>query len=112
MSHEVVVVYVTCPTEDDALRIARHLVEGRFAACVNVVPLLRSVYRWEGAVQEERELLLLVKTTREGFEALSSAVRQIHPYSVPEIIAVPVADGYDGYLRWVSEGVAPEPRRD
>ncbi len=105
MAEDVVVVLVTCATMEDATRIARHVVEGRQAACVNIVPQIRSIYRWEGAVQDEAEQLLLIKTTREMFEALSTAVREVHPYSVPEVVALPVTDGYDGYLRWVQENV-------
>jgi len=105
MAEDVVVVMVTCATIDDATRIARHLVEGRKAACVNILPQIRSIYRWEGEIEDDSEQLLLVKTTREMFETVSTAVREVHPYSVPEIIALPVADGYDGYLRWVHENV-------
>ncbi len=105
MAEDVVVVLVTCATMDDATRIAKHVIEGRKAACVNILPQLRSIYRWEGEIHDEEELLLLMKTTREMFEALSTAVREVHPYSVPEIIALPITDGYDGYLRWVQENV-------
>lgn len=105
MAENVVVVLVTCSTMDDATRIARHVVEGRKAACVNILPQGRSIYRWEEEVHDDPEMLLLIKTTAEHFEALSSAVREVHPYSVPEIIALPVTDGYDGYLRWVMENV-------
>lgn len=105
MAEDVVVVLVTCATMEDATRIARHVVDGRKAACVNILPQIRSIYRWESEVQDEPEQLLLIKTTREMFEALSTAVREVHPYSVPEVIAIPVTDGYDGYLRWVRENV-------
>jgi periplasmic divalent cation tolerance protein len=100
----VVVVMITTPA-DDASRIAHHLVEERLAACVNIVPDIRSVYRWEGNVEDDRECLLLVKTTKLMYEAVSAGVREVHPYSVPEIIALPLVDGYDGYLRWVVENV-------
>jgi periplasmic divalent cation tolerance protein len=100
----VVVVFVTTPA-DDASRIAHHLVDNRLAACVNIVPEVRSVYRWEDNVEEDRECLLVIKTTKLMYETVSSAVREVHPYSVPEVIAVPVVDGYDGYLRWVRENV-------
>jgi len=100
----VVVIYVTTPP-DDAARIARQLVNERLAACVNVVPEVRSIYRWENSVEEDRECLLVVKTTKLMFEPVSARVRELHPYSVPEIIAVPVVDGFDGYLRWVRDSV-------
>ena len=105
MAEDVVVVMVTCATMDDATRIAKHLVEGRKAACVNILPQIRSIFRWEGEIEDDSEQLLLVKTTREMFETVNTAIREVHPYSVPEIIALPVADGYDGYLRWVQENV-------
>jgi len=100
----VVVVLVTTPA-DRASEIASHLVENRLAACVNIIPDIRSVFRWQENVEEERECLLLVKTTRKAFEGVSLAVRENHPFNVPEIIALPVVDGYDGYLNWVRESV-------
>jgi len=105
MAEDVVVVLVTCATMDDATRIARAVVEGRKAACVNILPQIRSIYRWEEEIHDESELLLIIKTTGEMFEALSTTIREVHPYSVPEIVALPVTDGYDGYLRWVQENV-------
>ena len=100
----VVVVLVTTPP-DEASRIARHLVDNRLAACVNIVPEIRSVYRWEDKVEEDGECLLVIKTTHVMFETVSSAVRELHPYAVPEVIAIPVVDGFDGYLRWTRENV-------
>lgn len=107
----VVIVLVTTPP-DNASDVARHLVENRLAACVNIIPEVRSVYRWEGNIEEDRECLLVVKTTERMYEAVSRAVRQIHPYSVPEVISLELTDGYDGYLRWVVEnvGASPEPQ--
>ena len=100
----VVVIYVTTPP-DQASTLAHHLVRNRLAACVNVVPEIRSVYRWEDNVEEDGECLLIIKTTKMMFENVSLAVRQLHPYSVPEVVALPVVDGFDGYLRWVRENV-------
>ena len=102
MANEVLVVLVTCPP-DKAEAIAAALVEARVAACVNVVPGLRSVYRWKGAVQHDDEALLLVKTTRDRFEALKRAVLKHHPYELPEVIALPVERGHAPYLEWVVE---------
>ena len=96
-------VYVTCP-EKDAARIAKSLVERRLAACANIVPTVRSVYRWQGQIMDEAEALLVVKTTRARFEDLKSGVLEVHPYSVPEIIALPVVAGHAPYLDWVREG--------
>jgi periplasmic divalent cation tolerance protein len=101
-------VLVTVPTVADGDRIGRALVEGRHAACVNVVPGLRSVYRWQGAVETADEALLLVKTTREAFDRAAAAIRALHPYSLPEIVALPLARGLAAYLAWIDEGTAPD----
>ncbi|HEX7127229.1 MAG TPA: divalent-cation tolerance protein CutA [Thermodesulfobacteriota bacterium] len=103
-----ILVLVTVPTAADGDRIGRALVEGRHAACVNVVPGLRSVYRWQGAVEAADEALLLVKTTREAFEQAAAAVRALHPYSLPEIVALPIAAGLSAYLAWIDDGTTPE----
>ncbi len=101
----VVVVLVTVPTAEVAERIAAMVVGEHLAACVNVVPGVRSLFRWEGRVQEESELLLAIKTTARRLRALEARVRALHPYSVPELIAVPVVAGHAPYLAWVSECV-------
>ncbi len=98
-------VLVTVPSRADGERIGRALVEERLAACVNVVPGLRSVYRWQGAVEAADEALLLIKTTAAAVEALAARVRSLHPYTLPEVIALPVAAGLTAYLAWVDEGV-------
>jgi periplasmic divalent cation tolerance protein len=102
-SPNVIVVFVTCPNRRVADAIARGLVDERLAACANIVPGLTSIYRWEGKVCRDREVLLLLKTKRSGFTALARRVRELHPYSVPEIIALPVALGAQAYLSWVAE---------
>jgi periplasmic divalent cation tolerance protein len=102
MAKDVLVVLVTCPP-DKAQAIAGALVEERVAACVNVVPSLSSVYRWNGAVHVDSEALLIVKSTRDRFEALKQAVLRHHPYELPEVIAVPVDRGHTPYLEWVIE---------
>ena len=102
MAKDVLVVLVTCPP-DKAQGIADALVEERVAACVNVVPSLHSVYRWKGAVHHEDEAMLLVKTTKDRFEALKQAVLKHHPYELPEVIAVAVDRGHAPYLEWVIE---------
>ena len=99
---EIVVVYVTTP-EKDAPDIARSVVERKLAACVNIVKTIRSIYRWQGAVQDEAESLLIIKTTRSRFEALKAGVLEVHPYTVPEVIALPVVAGHAPYLGWVAE---------
>jgi periplasmic divalent cation tolerance protein len=96
------VVLVTTPSAD-AARIARALVEQGVAACVNQVGGIASVYRWQGAVEESVETLLVIKTRAERYPALEAAVRALHPYEVPEIIALPVAHGATNYLQWITE---------
>ena len=99
------VVLSTVARPQDALRIARVLVERRLAACVSVVPGLVSLYRWNGAVQQDRERLLVIKTRRAGYAALQRALQSLHPYEVPEILALPVAAGGPAYLAWLDESV-------
>ncbi|MCK9489320.1 MAG: divalent-cation tolerance protein CutA [Xanthomonadales bacterium] len=91
----------TCPDDDTAARLARALVEERLAACVNRLPLTASTYRWQGQVVEEGEVLLLIKTVADRYPALAERLAVLHPYQVPEIIALPVADGLPGYLEWM-----------
>lgn len=98
---EAIVVLVTAPTPERAAEIARAVVGERLAACGNVVAGLRSVYRWEGEVQEDEEVLLLLKTTRARFEALRERVLALHPYDVPEVIALPILAGSAAYLDWI-----------
>jgi periplasmic divalent cation tolerance protein len=95
--------YCTCPDTDTAQRIARALVEQRLAACVNIVPGLRSIYRWKGEVQDDAECLLLIKTRESRVEALAESIRRLHPYELPEVIAVPVVAGLAPYLDWIRE---------
>ncbi len=99
---DALVVLVTTPTPERAAEIARALVDERLAACGNVVPGLRSIYRWEGKVQDEPEALLLLKTTRDRFEALRDRVLALHPYDVPEVVALPVEAGSARYLAWLA----------
>ncbi|MEB2837100.1 MAG: divalent-cation tolerance protein CutA [Desulfurococcales archaeon] len=96
----VYVVLVTAPPSE-AERLARALVERRLAACVNVVPGLRSVYWWEGRVEEAEESLLIIKTSGSALDSLLEAVKELHPYEVPEAIALPVEAGLGDYLEWV-----------
>jgi periplasmic divalent cation tolerance protein len=100
-----IIVLCTCGSSKEAEIIAQSLVEGRVAACVNILPGLRSIYRWKGAVEDAQEWLLVIKTTRELFERLRSEIRMLHSYEVPEIVALPVVDGLDAYLNWIAESV-------
>ena len=103
---DVLLVLVTTPSAEVAAGLARALVEARLAACGNVVPGLRSIYRWEGQVQDDAEALLLLKTTRARFEALRDEVLRRHPYEVPEVVALPLEAGSAAYLDWVRAQVA------
>lgn len=104
------VVLITAASTDEATIIGRALVEERLAACVNVVPAIRSFFRWDGRIREADEALLVVKTRRERYEALEARVRALHSYSVPEVLALPVECGFPGYLAWVRESVHAEGR--
>ncbi len=96
-------VLTNVPDQAIAERMARHLVDTQLAACVNILAPCRSVYRWQGAVEDASEIPLMIKSTKERYPALEKAIKAIHPYDVPEIIAVPVATGWPAYLEWVNE---------
>lgn len=95
------VVLVTAPSADQAAELGRALVDERLAACATLVPAVRSIYRWEGKVQDEPEALLVLKTTRDRFERLRDRALALHPYQVPEVIALPVEAGSAPYLAWL-----------
>ncbi len=99
----VLLCFCSCPDSETAQRIADVLVDKRLAACVNVLPGMRSVYRWRGAIERADEVLLLIKTTRAQFEPLLARVASLHPYEPPELVAVEVAAGLPAYLDWVVE---------
>ena len=98
---EVIVVLVTCPTQPVAHRLAALVVSQRLAACVNVLPRMRSLFWWQGKVERAQEVLLIIKSTRQQFERLRRAILAHHPYEVPEIIAMPLVAGHRPYLQWV-----------
>ena len=107
---EFIVVYVTAGSADEADRLARSLVDERLAACVNRIKSVQSVYRWQGKVEQSEEELLIIKTSRDRFTALEKRVRELHSYSVPEVIALPIIEGSSNYLKWLKEQVTPGPR--
>jgi periplasmic divalent cation tolerance protein len=107
---KMVVVLVTCPSRASAGRLARRLVSRRLAACANILPGVTSLFWWEGRVDRCRETLLLLKTTAAGFDRLRRAVLALHPYDVPEIIALPVGGAHAPYRRWVASSVSPASR--
>jgi len=102
---EALVVLCTAPTAEVAAELARALVEARLAACGNVVPGVRSIYRWQGRVEDEPEVLLVLKTTRERYPALRDELVRRHPYEVPEVLALPVEAGSAPYLAWLAAQV-------
>ena len=93
--------FSTCPDAETATVIARALVEERLAACVNQVPGIQSTYRWQGEIHEDTEVLLVIKTNRQRFDALRARLPALHPYDVPELVAVEIADGLPAYLEWL-----------
>ena len=95
----------TAGSESEARKIAETLVERRLAACVNIVPRVQSVYRWEGRVEHADEYLLLIKTGREREEQVYAAIRELHPYEVPECVAIQVEGGSTEYLKWISDSI-------
>lgn len=107
MTHEHVIVLTTFPADGDAEAFATALVEERLAACVNLLPPMQSIYRWEGGIERDTERQVVVKTSRERIAALWDRVRDLHPYDVPEFIVLPIVDGNDAYLHWVAESTTP-----
>jgi periplasmic divalent cation tolerance protein len=103
MSSEYVIVLTTLPADIDATSFAQALVEGRLAACVNLLPPMESVYRWQGTVERETERQVIMKTTMPRVDALWQRVRDLHPYDVPEFVVIPIVDGNQAYLQWVGE---------
>jgi periplasmic divalent cation tolerance protein len=99
------VVLSTFPDADKAAQIARVLVEERLAACVNLIASVRSIYRWQGAVQDDAESLAIIKTTAERFPALAARLAELHPYDVPEILALSLDNGHAKYLAWLAGAV-------
>ena len=104
------VVFVTAPSEAIALELGRRLVDERLAACANVVPGVTSIFIWEGKREEAPEALLVIKTHAERYPALERRVLELHTYSVPEVLALPVEAGAPAYLRWIHESVGAEGR--
>jgi periplasmic divalent cation tolerance protein len=101
-----IVVLVTCKNAREAGRIARHLVDKRLIACANLVPEIRSIYRWKGKVMTEKECWMILKSSRELIPALRIEIEKLHSYSVPELIALPIINGSPNYLNWIAEEVA------
>lgn len=100
-----VVIMVTAASRRECRKIARHLVEAKLAACVNVTQAVESLYRWEGKIADEKEFVLFIKSTRDLFPEIKAEISRIHSYHTPEIICLPIIDGSRNYLQWVSDSV-------
>ncbi|MGD0281715.1 MAG: divalent-cation tolerance protein CutA [Dissulfurispiraceae bacterium] len=100
---DAIVIYITAPNEEMGAKLARTLVEERLAGCVNIIKPVRSIYRWQENIEDDTEVLMIVKTQKNLFASLNSRVKELHSYSVPEVIAVPVVDGSEEYLKWLEE---------
>jgi periplasmic divalent cation tolerance protein len=96
------IIFCTCPDKDTAEKIAHLLVEYKLAACVNIVPNIRSVYRWQGEIEQADEFLLLIKAQQATYSELENLIKTHHPYQLPEIIAVPIERGLPDYLNWIA----------
>ena len=104
---EFLLVLTTCGSEDQARRLARGLVEARLAACVSLVPGVESCYRWNGAVEHDREVLLVIKTQNRSFDGVAREIRERSNYELPEILTVPVTGGSEAYLNWLRSSLEP-----
>lgn len=98
-----IVAFITASNEDEAAKISRALVESRLAGCVNIIRNIRSIYSWQGKIEDEPEVLMIAKTRKSLLDALMKKVKEIHSYTVPEIIALPIIGGSEDYLKWLRE---------
>jgi periplasmic divalent cation tolerance protein len=98
-----VIIYCTCPDIETAANISRLLISQHMAACVNQVQGITSIYEWEGKIEENKEVLLLIKSTEERFDLIQQLILEEHPYELPELIAVPVSKGLPDYLDWIKQ---------
>lgn len=106
MTPEYVIVLTTLPSDFESRDFGRTLVEERLAACVNLLPAMDSVYRWEGQIEHDTERQVIIKTSRERVVALWERIRELHPYETPEFVVLPIQDGSDAYLRWIGESTS------
>ena len=102
------IIFVTAPNEEEASRLASALVEERLAACVNIVPAITSIYRWQGNVTRDSETLLIIKSSESRYSELERRIKELHSYTTPEVIALKIERGSDAYLQWLRESVADE----
>jgi len=100
---EEIVVFITASDEEEAAKIAKALVKARLAGCVNIIKDVRSIYSWQGKIEDEKEVVIIVKTQKPLFSPLMGKVKELHSYTVPEIIALPIIEGSEDYLKWLRE---------
>ena len=105
---QALLVLANVPDLECAQLVARTLIESRLAACVNLLPAVQSIYRWQGKIEEATEITLLIKTTSQHYDSLQQVIVKLHPYDVPEIIAIPIVAGYAPYLQWIATETAKE----
>ncbi|MFQ5640221.1 MAG: divalent-cation tolerance protein CutA [bacterium] len=105
---ERIVVFVTCGSEEEAKKISRELLDAQLIACANVVPSVLSIFRWQGKIDEESEVLIVIKSVKTNLAQIVTKVKAMHSYDVPEIIAMPIIGGSDDYLRWVDNETMPD----
>jgi len=105
MKANFLIIFCTVPDKETAQNIACHLVEEKKAACCNIIPAIKSVYFWENQLQQDEEQLLIIKTREDRFHSLQKRIMELHPYSIPEIIAIPIIHSNQEYLNWVNENV-------
>ncbi len=103
MTTEMLLIHCSCPDQECAEQIANHLLDQRLAACISITPPITSIYRWQGKREETAETMLLIKSSRAAYSALEQAILTLHPYELPEIVAVSVEQGLPGYLQWVKQ---------
>jgi len=107
-----IVCLVTIDDIEKAVRIGQFLVENKLAACVNLLPEIRSIYSWQGKIHDELETLMIIKTRKDVFKDLQKAIKELHPYEVPEIITLPIDQGLPEYLQWIHDSVSPKSQTD
>ena len=102
---DLILVLTTLPSSDAAVELAKSVVQERLAACANLLPAVRSIYLWQGKLQDENEVLVLLKTRQDQFERLKARILELHPYEVPEVLSVPVEQAHAAYREWIAKGV-------
>jgi periplasmic divalent cation tolerance protein len=105
-NHDTIIVFCTIPDEEKAAELSRNIVEANIAACANIVPKIRSIYRWKGEICDDPESLIIIKTRKSLFPLLKERITSLHPYEVPEIIAFDMTEAHEPYLKWLLENTS------